>query len=108
LITFVAHMQVPPENAAAFEELMAYVVAMTIKNEPGVTYYDFSKSVETPDTYVVVEVYQDQDAIALHGGTAWVRESVPKMLALTVGMPHLEQCVSPGQEAVVSRFEELA
>ena len=59
------------------------------------------------DTYVVVEVYRDQAACVAHGDTDWVRESVPKSLLLTEGMPQLRQYVSPGAEPVVSRFEDM-
>ena len=38
--------------------------AMTLEHEPGVAYYDFAKSVDEPDTYVVVEVYRDAGACA--------------------------------------------
>lgn len=107
MITFIAHLQVPSEHASAFEELMSDVTASTLENEPGVAYYGFAKSVEDPDTYVVIEVYRDQDACVAHGGTPWVRESVPKMLQLTNGLPQLVQYVSPGAEPVVSRFEEM-
>ncbi len=86
---------------------MSHVTTATLKNEPGVVYYGFAKSVEEEDEYVVVEVYRDQDACATHGGSAWVTESVPKMLELTEGMPQLVQYVSPGADPVVSRFEEM-
>ena len=56
---------------------------------------------------MVVEVYRDQAACVAHGDTAWVRESVPKSLLLTEGMPQLAQYVSPGAEPVDSRFEEM-
>ena len=36
--------------------------AMTHEHEPGVVYYGFAKSVDEPDTYVVVEVYRDEAA----------------------------------------------
>jgi quinol monooxygenase YgiN len=107
MITFIAHLQVPPENAQEFEELMAHVTTMTLENEPGVAYYGFAKSVEEPNTYVVVEVYRDQAACTAHGDTAWVRESVPKSLLLTEGLPRLAQYVSPGSDPVVSRFEDM-
>lgn len=107
MITFIAHLRVPEENAPAFEDLMTHVIAMTLENEPGVTYYGFAKSVEEAETYVVVEVYRDQAACTAHGDTAWVRESVPKALLLTDGMPQLVQYVSPGAEPVVSRFEDM-
>ena len=63
MITFIAFFRVPPENAAAFEELLRYVVTMS-NTEPGVVYYGFARSVDAADTYSVVEVYQDQDAVA--------------------------------------------
>jgi quinol monooxygenase YgiN len=107
MITFITHLRVHPENAQAFEDLMTHVTAMTLENEPGVAYYGFAKSVEEADTYVVVEVYRDQAACVAHGDTAWVRESVPKSLLLTEGMPQLVQYVSPGAEPVVSRFEDM-
>jgi quinol monooxygenase YgiN len=107
LITFIVHLQVPPDNAEAFEELMTYVAAMSNEHEPGVVYYAFAKSVEDADTYVTLEVYQDQAAVAAHGNTEWLRESVPKSLRLVKGMPRIVQYVSPGSEPVISRFEEL-
>jgi len=107
VITFIAHLRVPSENAQAFEDLMNHVTAMTLENEPGVAYYGFAKSVDEADAYVVVEVYRDQAACVGHGDTAWVRESLPKALLLTEGMPQLAQYVSPGAEPVVSRLEEM-
>ncbi|MCT7661377.1 putative quinol monooxygenase [Mycobacterium deserti] len=107
MITFIAHLQVPPENADAFENLMTNVAAMSNEHEPGVTYYAFAKSVDQHDTYVVVEVYRDQVAVAAHGETEWVRDSIPEMLGLIEGMPRIAQYVSPGAEPVASQFEEL-
>jgi quinol monooxygenase YgiN len=106
LITFIVHLQVPPGNADAFEELMTYVAAMSNEREAGVVYYAFAKSVDEADTYVTVEVYRDQAAVAAHGDTEWVRESVPKSLGLIDGMPRIMQYVSPGADSVISRFEE--
>jgi quinol monooxygenase YgiN len=67
MITFIVHLDVPPENAAAFEELMTYVAATSLEREPGVVHYAFAKSVDDPQTYVVVEVYRDQAACDAHG-----------------------------------------
>ncbi|SPM36058.1 Quinol monooxygenase YgiN, partial [Mycobacterium rhizamassiliense] len=107
VITFIANLRVPAENAPAFEDLMAHVTAMTLANEPGVAYYAFAKSVEDPAAYVVVEVYRDQAACTAHGETAWVQESIPKYLSLIEGMPQLVQYVSPGQEPVSAQLEEF-
>jgi quinol monooxygenase YgiN len=107
VITFIVHLRVPPENAAAFENLMTDVAAMSNDREPGVTYYGFAKSVDEPDTYVAVEVYRDQAAVAAHGAVEWVTNSIPEMLRLIEGMPRIVQYVSPGTEPVVTQFEEL-
>ena len=108
MITFIAHLRVRPENAQAFEDLMTHVTAMTLENEPGVAYYGFAKSVDDPDTYVVVEVYRDQAACVAHGQTAWLTESVPQFLTLIDGLPDIRQYVSPGTAPVAAQFDDLS
>lgn len=108
MITFIVHLHVRPENAAAFEDLMTRVAALSYEREPGVEYYAFAKNVDEPTTYVAVEVYRDQDAVAAHGQTEWVRDSIPAMLELIEGMPQIVQYVSPGAEPVGVQFEDLA
>lgn len=107
MITFIANLRVPAENAAAFEDLMTHVTAMTLQNEPGVVHYSFAKSVDEPESYVVVEVYRDQAACNSHGETEWVQESIPKYLSLIDGLPQLVQYVSRGQEPVAAQFEDF-
>lgn len=107
MITFIVHLKVPTENGAAFEELMTYVAAMSNQRETGVVYYSFAKSVDEADTYVAVEVYRDSAAVAAHGETEWVRDSVPQSLRLIEGMPRIMQYVSPGTAPVVSQFDDL-
>jgi quinol monooxygenase YgiN len=106
MITFVAHLTVRPENGAAFEALMARVRDMTGRHEPGVAYYDFAKSVDEPDTYVVIEVYRDADAHAAHMKTDWVIQSIPQSRRLVEGKFDIKQYVSPGVEPVVRRMKE--
>jgi quinol monooxygenase YgiN len=99
----IARMAVPPENAAAYEELMTYVTDMTLKHEPGVLYYAWAKSVDEPDIYLVVEVYQDAQVHAAHMASKWVRQSIPVSRRLVEGKFDIKQYVSPGQEPVVLR-----
>jgi quinol monooxygenase YgiN len=107
MITFIAHFTVAPENAPAFEELLNHVVTMS-NTEPGVVYYDMAQSVEDAATYSVVEVYRDQEAVAAHGQTAWVTESVPQFLSLIDGLPEIRQYVRPGTAPVVAQFDGLS
>jgi quinol monooxygenase YgiN len=95
MITFIAHFTVPPSNTAAFEELLTYVVTMS-NSEPGVVYYGLARSVDEADSYSVVEVYRDQDAVESHGQTEWVVDSVPKFLSLIDGLPHIKQYIGAG------------
>jgi quinol monooxygenase YgiN len=103
MITFIAHLRVRPENAPAFEALMTYVAAMTHEHEPGVSYYEFAKSVEEPSTYVVIEAYRDPQVHAAHMASAWVQESLPKSARLIEGKPDIKQYVTPGSEPIVRR-----
>lgn len=100
MITMIARMRVPPENAAAYEELMAHVTGMTLGNEPGVPYYGWARSADEPGIYVVVEVYRDAEAHAAHMASDWVRTSIPVTLGLVEGKFDIKQYVSPGQEPV--------
>jgi quinol monooxygenase YgiN len=100
MITFIAHIRVKPENAAEFEALMDRVRALTHENEPGVAYYEWSKSVAEPDLYMVVEVYQDTVVHAAHMASPWVRDSLPISSRLMDGRPDIKQYVSRGSEPV--------
>jgi quinol monooxygenase YgiN len=106
MIAFIAHLKVRLENGPAFEELMTHVRDMTREHEPGVVYYDFAKSVDEPDTYVVMEVYRDAGAHAAHMKTDWVTESIPESRRLVEGKFNIKQYVSPGVEPVVRRMKE--
>jgi quinol monooxygenase YgiN len=106
MITFIAHLQVRPENGPAFEALMTHVRDMARQHEPGVVYYDFGKSVDEPDTYVVIEVYRDAGAHAAHMKTYWVAESIPESRRLVEGKLNIKQYVSPGVEPVVRQMQE--
>lgn len=100
MITMIARMRVPPENAAAYEELMDHVRDTSLSNEAGVKYYAWAKSADEPDMYVVVEVYEDEKAQASHMATDWVRDSIPKTQDLIDGGFEIKQYVSPGQKPV--------
>lgn len=106
MITFICQVKVAPENAAAFEALMTEVRDQTLANEPGVAWYQFARSADVPDTYVMVEVYRDAAAHASHMETPWVTGSLPRSVALVEGGFDIRQYVTPGTEPAVRRFKE--
>jgi quinol monooxygenase YgiN len=103
MIIFIAHIRVKPENAAAYEEIMAHVTANTRAHEPGVISYDWAKSVADPEVYVVIETYRDVEAHRTHMASPWVTQMLPKSAALMAGKPDIKQYVSEGSEPVRSK-----
>ena len=106
MITFLAHLKVMPENAAEFEQMMSRVRDMTRANEPGIAYYDFAKSADEADIYLVVEVYRDAAAHAAHMETAWVKDSLPVSRRLVEGKFDIRQYVTPGTAPAIRRMKE--
>lgn len=96
MITFVAHVPVKPGSEEAFEAAMAEMAANVRVHEPGALFYEFSRSVEDPATYLVIEVYADEEAFKAHWRTDYIRPSVAKTRGLMAGPPQVKQYVSPG------------
>ena len=85
---------------------MTQVRDLSRENEPGIVYYDFAKSADLADIYVVVEVYRDAAAHASHMETSWVRESIPKSRLLVEGKFDIRQYVTPGTVPAIRRMKE--
>ena len=96
MITFVAHVPVKPGSEEAFEAAMAEMAANVRQHEPGAVFYEFSRSVDDPSTYLVIEVYADEEAFKAHWRTAYIRPSIARTSPLMNGAPHVRQYVSPG------------
>ncbi|MGA0603034.1 putative quinol monooxygenase [Caulobacter sp. KR2-114] len=75
-----------PELEAVFRELAPLVRA----NEPGNLLYQLTKSRTDANTYKVLEIYQDQEALGAHGASEHFKALSPKMGACLAGRPDLE------------------
>ena len=75
-----------PELESVFKELAALVRA----KEPGNVVYQLTKSRADANTYKVLELYTDQDAVTAHGGSAHFREHSPRMGPCLAGRPDIE------------------
>lgn len=98
MITFVAHVPVKPGCEEAFEAAMTEMAANVREHEPGAVFYEFSRSVDDPATYLVIEVYADEEAFKAHWRTDYIRPSIAKTKVLMSGAPHIRQYVSPGTQ----------
>jgi quinol monooxygenase YgiN len=71
---------------AAFKELTAKVRA----NEPGNKFYTLCKSRSAEDTYVVMEMYDDQAALEAHGKSDHFRAAGAGIGACLAGRPDIQ------------------
>ena len=94
MLTFIVHVRVKPECLAEMDAVLGDFCRQVLKNEPGVLYFDFARSVDEPDTCVVIEVYRDLAAREAHGKTQWLKDSLVKAALLTAGAPLVRQYVS--------------
>jgi quinol monooxygenase YgiN len=65
MIFITAKFRVRPEDADRWAEITADFTAAT-RSEPGCLWFDWSRSLEDPTEYVLVEAFRDGDAGAAH------------------------------------------
>lgn len=65
MIFITAKFRVRPEDADRWPEIVAGFTRAT-RNEPGCMWFDWSRSIEEPTEYVLLEAFRDQDAGVAH------------------------------------------
>ena len=90
MLTVIAKLKVKADQAAAFEEEVGKMIAHVQANEPGTRSYICHRSTADPSVYLFYEVYQDQAAFAVHGGSAAMQAFFAAMRGLLDGRPELE------------------
>ena len=65
MIFITAKFKARPEHADRWLEITADFTAAT-RSEPGCLWFDWSRSVEDPTEYVLIEAFRDEDAGAAH------------------------------------------
>jgi quinol monooxygenase YgiN len=85
LIFITAKFAVRPEHAEAWPEISRPFTEAT-RAEEGCLWFDWSRSLDDPNEYVLVEAFRDGDAGAAHVGSAHFRaaqDELPPYLAAT-------------------------
>ena len=85
MIFITAKFRVLPEHADRWPEIADDFTKAT-RSEPGCLWFDWSRSIEDPTEYVLVEAFRDEGAGAAHVGSAHFRaaqETLPEHLAQT-------------------------
>ena len=77
-----------PKNPDSFIEDTAEFTAAT-RNEPGNLFFDWSRSIEDPSEYVLVEGFRDGDAGKDHVTSEHFKKFVAGAPALLTSTPHI-------------------
>lgn len=90
MIGIVATIKVQDGKNAEFEKIFTDLSAQVRANEPGNLMYQLTKSRTDGNTYKVLELYKDEDAVKVHGGTEYFKAAGAKMGACLAGRPEIE------------------
>lgn len=80
--------QVKPEYVDSFIEHTAEITAAT-RAEPGNLWYEWTRSVEDPSEYVLIEAFRDDEAAAAHVSSEHFAKGLEKMRTLLVATPRI-------------------
>jgi quinol monooxygenase YgiN len=89
-VGIVATLKVAEGKNAEFEAIFTDLAKQVRANEAGCLMYQLTKSRTDPQTYKVLELYKDQDAVTHHGGTEYFKAAGPKMGPCMGGRPEIE------------------
>ena len=89
MLAVVAKLNVAPGKEAEFEKVMLGLAAEVRKNEPGNKMYTLCK--DEAGQYVVLELYDDEAALAAHGQSAHFKASGAKFAGLMAGRPDIRR-----------------
>jgi quinol monooxygenase YgiN len=90
MIGVVATLKVQDGKNAEFEAVFTALAAQVRANEKGNLAYALTRSRADPNTYKVLELYADQDALTAHGQTDYFKAAGPKLGPCLAGRPEIE------------------
>ena len=96
MICILATIKVKEGKEGLFEETFINLSKEVRKNEKGNIFYQISKDRDEPLTYIVMEHYNDQESVDLHGKSDHFRAAGPKLGECIEGRPiikHLDAII---------------
>ena len=94
MIFITAKFRVRPEHADQWPGIAAEFTRAT-RSEPGCLWFDWSRSLDDPDEYVLVEAFRDGDAGAAHVQSAHFRKAQETLPAHLVETPRIVNATIP-------------
>ena len=95
MIFITARFRVRPEDAERWPEITRSFTEAT-RAEPGCLWFDWSRSVDDPQEYVLVEAFRDDEAGAAHVQSAHFRTACETMPQHLVETPRIVNVSVPG------------
>jgi quinol monooxygenase YgiN len=96
MIGVIAVLKVQDGKGADFEAVFTELASKVRANESGNKLYQLTKSRTDANTYKVLELYADAEALAAHGQTDYFKDLGRKMGAFMDGRPQVELLDSVG------------
>jgi quinol monooxygenase YgiN len=91
MIGIVATIKVQDGKGEEFEQVFRELTPQVRANEPGCLAYQLTKSRKEPNTYKVLELYSDEDAVTHHGQTDYFKAAGARMGACMAGRADVER-----------------
>jgi quinol monooxygenase YgiN len=91
MLAIVATLRAQDGKGEALGDLLRELASQVRANEPGAVTYVATRSRTEPNTYKVLEVYKDEDALKAHGKSDHFRAAGGKFADLLAGRPEIEQ-----------------
>jgi quinol monooxygenase YgiN len=97
MIFIVVKFTVRPEFGDDWVERVSGFTTAT-RDEPGNLWFEWSRSVENPNQYVLVEAFRDGEAGARHVGSEHFKAAIRELPSLLSGVPAVVNVEVPGTE----------
>lgn len=105
MIFITAKFRIRPEHAEAWPEISRPFTEAT-RAEPGCLWFDWSRSLDEPAEYVLVEAFADDAAGAAHVGSGHFQNAQVELPSYLVETPRIVSTTVPGTDW--SELGELA
>ena len=105
MIFITAKFKVLPEHAASWPEISSDFTAAT-RAEPGCLWFDWSRSLDDPNEYVLVEAFRDDEAAGAHVNSAHFKQAQQTLPPHLVETPRIVNFTIPQDDW--SELGELA
>ena len=97
MIFITAKFQIKPEHADDWPEISRAFTEAT-RSEEGCLWFDWSRSLDDPDEYVLVEAFRDDAAGGAHVQSEHFRTATAQLPAYLAQTPRIVNVTLPGTE----------